>query len=92
MFWNIFLGFEPEIKFISYVVGFYVTVELCAMSLLLQACAFTEAKLKMSDVTCALTLCSVLHQRYADFAPSLLEHWQKVLLSKKDDKVSYDVN
>ena len=58
----------------------------------LQACAFTEAKLKMSDVTCALTLCSVLHKCYADFAPSLLEHWQKVLLSKKDDKVSYGVS
>ena len=53
----------------------------------LQASAFTEAKLKMSDVTCALNLCSVLHQRYADFAPALLENWQKVLLTKKDDKV-----
>ena len=52
------------------------------------ATAFTEAKLKMSDIPAAVNLCSMIHQRYADFAPAFLENWQKVLLSKKDDKVS----
>ena len=47
-----------------------------------------ENKLKMSDVNCAVHLCSLLHQRYAEFASALLDNWQKVLLSKKDDKVS----
>ncbi|XP_064632125.1 regulator of nonsense transcripts 2-like [Lineus longissimus] len=50
--------------------------------------ALTEAKLKMSDVACAVHLCSLLHQRYADVSSSLLEHWQKVLPSKKDDKIA----
>ena len=51
------------------------------------AAGFTEAKLKMSDVGCALHLCSLAHQRYPDFSPALLESWQKVLLTKKDEKV-----
>ena len=51
------------------------------------ATAFTEAKLKMSDIPAAVNLCAMLHQRYADFAGVFLENWQKVLLSKKDDKV-----
>ena len=52
-----------------------------------QADAIVEAKLKMSDVSCALIVCSLIHQRYADFSALLLESWQKVLLTKKDDKV-----
>lgn len=51
------------------------------------AAAITEAKLKMSDVNCVLHLCSLLHQRYADFSPVLMESWNKVLLNKKDEKV-----
>lgn len=51
------------------------------------ACAIVEAKLKMTDIMCALIICSLLHQRYADFSSSLLENWHKVLLTKKDDKV-----
>jgi hypothetical protein len=50
--------------------------------------AIVEAKLKMTDVSCALTLCSLIHQRYAEFSSLFLEGWHKVLLSKKDDKVS----
>ncbi|CAH1784230.1 unnamed protein product [Owenia fusiformis] len=51
------------------------------------AAAITEAKLKMSDIPCAVHMCSLLHQRYADFAPALLENWHKVLMTKKDEKV-----
>lgn len=52
-----------------------------------QAAAVVEAKLKMSDINCALTICSLMYQRYADFASSLMENWHKVLMTKKDDKV-----
>ena len=57
----------------------------------LQAAAITEAKLKMSDVSTALLLCSAIHQRYVDFAPALMENWHKVLLNKKDDKVHWKI-
>jgi hypothetical protein len=56
--------------------------------LTLKVDAIVEAKLKMTDVGCALTLCSLIHQRYAEFSTLFLEGWHKVLLSKKDDKVS----
>ena len=53
-----------------------------------QASAITEAKLKMSDVGCALHICSLMHQRYADFTKTLFENWHRILLStKKDEKV-----
>ncbi|KAK7464560.1 hypothetical protein BaRGS_00037895 [Batillaria attramentaria] len=49
------------------------------------ATALAEAKLKMSDVQCAVYLCSLIHQRYDNFAPFLLENFQKCLMTKKDD-------
>uniref|UniRef100_A0A646QJ82 Regulator of nonsense transcripts 2 n=1 Tax=Hemiscolopendra marginata TaxID=943146 RepID=A0A646QJ82_9MYRI len=51
------------------------------------AAAIVEAKLKMTDVNCGVQICSLLHQRYAEFSPMLLEHWQKVLSFKKDEKI-----
>ena len=51
------------------------------------AAAITEAKLKMSDIPCALHICSQLHQRYVDFPSVLLENWHKALPNKKDEKV-----
>ncbi len=42
------------------------------------AAAFVEAKLKMTDLTAAVEICSLLHQRYAEVAEQLLEAWQKV--------------
>ena len=51
------------------------------------ASAIVEAKLKMADISTAIHLCSLLHQRYHDFAPSLLQNWQKILNLKKEDKV-----
>ncbi|KAK3912246.1 Regulator of nonsense transcripts 2 [Frankliniella fusca] len=52
------------------------------------AAAIVEAKLKVTDVGAAVVLCSLFHQTYAEFAPLLLENWQKVLSLKKDEKVS----
>jgi regulator of nonsense transcripts 2 len=52
------------------------------------AAAFTEAKLKMNDIACATHLCSIMHQSYAEFAPILLEQWQKCLNLKKEEKVT----
>lgn len=49
--------------------------------------AIVDARLKMSDINTAVHLCSLLHQRYHDFAPTLLENWQKVLTPKKEDKI-----
>lgn len=50
--------------------------------------AFLEAKLKMNDIPCAIHLCSLMHQSYAEFAPLLFEQWQKVLNLKKDEKLT----
>lgn len=52
------------------------------------AAAITEAKLKMSDISCAVLLCSLMYQRYNDFSPALIDNWQKYLLHKKDEKIS----
>uniref|UniRef100_A0A182T2T3 MIF4G domain-containing protein n=1 Tax=Anopheles maculatus TaxID=74869 RepID=A0A182T2T3_9DIPT len=50
--------------------------------------ALVEAKLKMSDIGAVLTLCNHLHRNYADFAPTLFENWQKLLLIKPGEKVA----
>ena len=52
------------------------------------AAALVEAKLKIADISTAIYICSLLHQRYSDFATHLLENWQRALSLKKDDKVS----
>jgi regulator of nonsense transcripts 2 len=49
--------------------------------------AIVEAKLKMTDIASILQVCVVLHEKYVDFAPQILEAWQKVLSLKKDEKV-----
>ena len=46
-----------------------------------------ETKLKMSDISSAVEICCLLHERYVEFSEALLENWQKVLLQKKDSKV-----
>ncbi|KAG9489908.1 hypothetical protein GDO78_005690 [Eleutherodactylus coqui] len=50
------------------------------------AASIVEAKLKISDVNCAVHLCSLFHQRYADFAQSLLQVWKKHFEARKEDK------
>nr|CAG4643719.1 EOG090X0143 [Lepidurus arcticus] len=52
------------------------------------AAGLVEAKLKMADVPSVVHICSVLHRKYAEFAPLLLESWQKTLPQKRDEKVS----
>ncbi|XP_041486699.1 regulator of nonsense transcripts 2 isoform X7 [Microtus oregoni] len=49
--------------------------------------SIVEAKLKISDVNCAVHLCSLFHQRYADFAPSLLQVWKKHFEARKEEKM-----
>lgn len=49
--------------------------------------ALSEAKIKLTDVSAAVTFCSHLHQIYADFAGTFFENWQKILSMKPSDKV-----
>lgn len=51
------------------------------------AAAIAEAKLKMSDIPAAITLCSALHRLYAEFASTFFENWQKILAFKAGDKI-----
>ncbi|XP_033096855.1 regulator of nonsense transcripts 2-like isoform X2 [Anneissia japonica] len=52
-----------------------------------------EAKLKMSDVPLAISISSILHQRFADFAPQLLQNFQKNIpqTPKKEEKDSQPI-
>lgn len=50
--------------------------------------SLVEAKLKMTDISAALTLCSRLHQLYADFAATFFESWQKVLTIRPNEKIA----
>lgn len=52
------------------------------------AAAITEAKLKMSDISAAISLCAALHRTYADFSSNLFENWQKILTFKITDKIA----
>lgn len=49
--------------------------------------ALSEAKIKLTDVTAAVTFCSHLHQIYADFAGTFFENWQKILSMKPTEKI-----
>lgn len=51
------------------------------------AAAIAEAKLKMSDIPAAISLCSALHRTYADFSGNFFENWQKILTFKATDKI-----
>ncbi|GJP55614.1 hypothetical protein CLOM_g14564 [Closterium sp. NIES-68] len=42
--------------------------------------AIAEAKLKMADIPAAVQVCSLLHQRYADFAPALVPTLLRALI------------
>uniref|UniRef100_A0A8B9JYB7 Regulator of nonsense transcripts 2 n=1 Tax=Astyanax mexicanus TaxID=7994 RepID=A0A8B9JYB7_ASTMX len=48
--------------------------------------SLVEAKLKISDVGCAVHLCSLFHQRYAEFAPLLLAAWKRHFEARKEEK------
>lgn len=51
------------------------------------AAALIEAKLKMTDIPAAISLCSQFHQIYSDFSQQLFENWQKTLTFKSTDKI-----
>uniref|UniRef100_UPI00358E2643 regulator of nonsense transcripts 2 isoform X2 n=1 Tax=Myxine glutinosa TaxID=7769 RepID=UPI00358E2643 len=48
--------------------------------------ALVEARLKTSDVACAVHLCSLFHRRYAEFAGLLLAAWRKHLEQRREEK------
>ncbi|XP_051976822.1 LOW QUALITY PROTEIN: regulator of nonsense transcripts 2-like [Xyrauchen texanus] len=48
--------------------------------------SMVEAKLKLSDVGCAVHLCSLFHQRYTEFAPLLLAAWKRHFDARKEEK------
>ena len=48
--------------------------------------AIVEVKLKVTDIHSIIEICSLLHQRYSDFAQPFLEAWSKTLSMKKEDK------
>lgn len=50
--------------------------------------ALSEAKLKLTDVSAAIALCSELHKVYADFSNAFYENWQKILSLKPGEKVA----
>eukprot|EP00057_Strongylocentrotus_purpuratus_P014034 XP_011668508.1 PREDICTED: regulator of nonsense transcripts 2 [Strongylocentrotus purpuratus] len=54
------------------------------------AIAFSEAKMKMADIGCAVHLCSLFLNRYGDFSSQLLQGLQRALPApcKKEDKDS----
>lgn len=49
--------------------------------------ALSEAKLKLTDVSAVITLCSELHKVYAEFSNAFFENWQKILSLKPGEKV-----
>lgn len=52
---------------------------------------FSPPPLQLADVGCAVHLCTLLHQRYAEFSEMLLEDLQRIYqtpINKDDDKVS----
>lgn len=50
--------------------------------------ALVEAKLKMTDVNAAITLCCRLHCVYSDFSHAFFENWQKVLTIKPTEAIA----
>lgn len=49
--------------------------------------AMIEAKLKMTDIPAAITLCNELHKIYGDFSQQFFENWQKALNIKAGEKI-----
>lgn len=50
--------------------------------------ALVEAKLKLTDVASIITLCSKLHQTYADFNVQFFEAWQRNFATRPGEKLS----
>ena len=61
-----------------------------AVKVRLQLSSSRISLVQVGDVGCAVHLCSLLHQRYADFSHHLLEQLQKSYsggIGKEEDKV-----
>ncbi|XP_059628243.1 regulator of nonsense transcripts UPF2 [Cornus florida] len=55
--------------------------------------AICDAKLRTSDIQAAVQICSLLHQRYKDFAPSLIQGLLKIFFpGKSGDDLDTDRN
>lgn len=54
------------------------------------ASALVETKLKLTDIGLAVTVCSLLHRRYAEFSGQLLEAWTKNLPRKPTDPPTFN--
>ncbi|XP_047315125.1 regulator of nonsense transcripts UPF2 isoform X1 [Impatiens glandulifera] len=55
--------------------------------------AISEAKLRSSDIQAAVQICSLLHQRYKDFSPSLVQCLLKIFFpGKSSDDLEADKN
>lgn len=52
--------------------------------------AILDAKLRSSDINAAVQVCSLLHQRYKDFAPTLLAGLMKIFFPAKGDEIDGD--
>lgn len=50
--------------------------------------SLVEAKLKMTDVGAAVTICSKLHQIYGDFSVTFFDNWLKILAIKPGEKLA----
>lgn len=50
--------------------------------------ALVEAKLKLTDVASIITICSKLHQTYADFNIQFFEAWQRNFATKPGEKLN----
>lgn len=50
--------------------------------------------MQLADVSCAIHLCTLLHQRYEEFSELLLSHLQRIYdspITKDDEKVGEDL-
>ncbi|XP_047314310.1 regulator of nonsense transcripts UPF2-like [Impatiens glandulifera] len=55
--------------------------------------AISEAKLRSSDIQAVVQICSLLHQRYKDFSPSLIQCLLKIFFpGKSSDDLEADKN
>ena len=51
--------------------------------------ALTDAKLKMTDVACAVHVCTLMHQRYSDFSMYLHQGFKRLFQSRVEDKSAF---
>lgn len=56
------------------------------------AASIVEAKLKMSDLSVAMKICSLLNQRYEDFASIFLDTWNKNLPKKPSELANLNLS